>query len=372
MISRLFIPFRLAMLDLFGHWKLSLVMVIILVLPINAYLVLTDYQRILKSELFRLSPDILAVTESNGFGEVYGSRLSPEVGEILKARGVSWIIPEINDITGTSVENALIIHGIHLPDYQKVEVFQMVTGRPLQVGDPPRVTMIGYRLAEKQQAAVGSHIALRGRNFTVVGIFRIGTYADNGAWISLEDAQRLLNYERDVSVYLIPDEGIITPGQELVTGVSVGRKGESSMLLEQEFSRLPDYLGLVAKALSLVAALTLGNILWRMAWLRRRQFGILRGMGFDMRFTFAYLLFQAVVITGLSFLTALLLAETLGRSLSEGISIFGMNVSLTFSISSILAALGWTGIILLVGILFPLLGINRLSTVQLLSAEESF
>lgn len=371
-MRRTFISLRLAILDLLGHWKLTLVMIVVLVLPINAYLVVGDYQRILETELFRLTPNILAVTQSNGFGEVYGSRLSPEVGEFLKSRGVSWVIPEINDITGTSVENALIIHGVSLPDYRKVEVFDMVTGRALQVGDPSRVTMIGYRLAADNRVIVGDKIALRGRDFTIVGIFRVGTYLDKSAWISLEDAQKLLNYDDEVSVYLIPDEGIIQPGQELIEGVSVGRRGESSMVLEQEFKRLPEYLQLIAHALGIVAALTLGNILWRMAWLRRRQFGILRGLGFDMRFTFVYLTFQAFLLSSVSFLLALLIARTVVRSLSEGLTVFGMSIILTFNLSSLLATIAWTGILLVIGVLFPLLGINRLSTIQLLSSDDSF
>lgn len=347
-------------------------MVMVLTIPITTYMIITDYQQILQNELFQLSPNLLAVSQSNGFGEVYGSRLSPEVGELLKSKGVSWVLPEINDITGTSADNALILHGVHLPDYQKGLLFQMITGRALKPGDPSRVTMIGYRLATKQKLAVGDQIALRGRNFTIIGIFRVGTYADNGAWISLEDAQELLNYGQDVSVYLIPNEGIIKPGQELIQGVSVGRKGESSMILGQEFKRLPDYLSLVANTLGVVAALTLGNILWRMAWLRRKQFGVLRGMGFGLRFIFSYLIFQAVLTSSAALLFSILIAMTIGKYLANSITVFGLDISLSFNISTILATLLWTGIIILIGVLFPLLGINRLTTVQLLSTEESF
>jgi putative ABC transport system permease protein len=371
-MSRLFLSLRLAILDLMDRWKLTLVMMIVLMVPIFAYLAVTDYQQMIEREVFQLSPDILTVTQSNGFGEIYGSRLSPEVGEYLKSRGVSWMIPEINDITGTSAKNALVLRGIHLPDYQTGTAFQMVAGRALQPGDPPRATMIGYRLAEKYGTTIGDRILLRGRNFTVVGIFRVGSYVDNGAWISLEEAQRLLNYGHEVSVYLIPNEGIIQPGQELMKGVSVGRKGESSIILGQEFKRLPDYLGLVANALGAVAALTLGNVLWRIAWLRRRQFGVLRGMGFNLKFILAYLCYQAAVICGAAFLAALVLAETLGRSLTSGMTVFGLPVSLSFELSSILQTMIWTFVILLVGILFPLLGINRLSTIQLLSVDEAF
>jgi ABC-type lipoprotein release transport system permease subunit len=372
MISRIYIPCRLALLDIINRWRLTCVIMLVLMVTINAYLVVADFKRVLGSEFFQLTPDVLTISESNGFGEVYGSRLTPEIGELLLSRGVSWVIPEINDVGGTSAENAMLLHGVHLSDYQNVELFEMVTGRPLQVDDPQRVTMIGYRLAEKHKTAVGDLISLHGRNFTVIGIFRVGTYADNSAWISLQDAQTLLNYGDDVSAYIIPDEGIISPGEEVTKGVSAGRRGESSMVIGQEINSIPTYLGLVANALGVVAALTLGNILWRLAWLRRRQFGVLRGMGFNLRFLFVYLGFQAAIITGAAFLIALLIAFTISKLVTDNLTVFGMTVSLSFNHQTVTQALLWAGAIFLISVLLPLLGIHRLSTVQLLSKDESF
>ena len=60
--------------------------------PITTYIIITDYQQVLQTELFQLSPNLLVVSQSNGFGEVYGSRLSPEIGELLKSKGVSWVL----------------------------------------------------------------------------------------------------------------------------------------------------------------------------------------------------------------------------------------------------------------------------------------
>ncbi len=372
MISRLLLPCRLAWMDMLNRWKLTLVILSVLAATINAYLIVTDLKRILDTEYFRLTPDVLTVSQSNGFGEIYGSRLGPEVGELLISRGVSWLIPEINDVVGSSAQNALLLHGVNLPDYHKVEFFDLVTGRPLQSGDPPRSTMIGYRLAEKQKTAVGDKILIRGRGFTVIGIFRVGTYADNSAWISLEDAQALLNYGSDVSAFVIPDEGVIAPGEQVAEGISAGRRGKNSMVIGQEISSIPVYMGLVANVLGVLAALTLGNILWRLAWLRRRQFGVLRGMGFNLRFLFTYLVFQAVIISAASFLLAVLTAWAISKLIVDQLTIFGMTVFLTFNNQTILQALLWTGAILILGVLFPLVGINRLSTVRLLSRDESF
>jgi ABC-type lipoprotein release transport system permease subunit len=372
MIHSLMLACRLAWMDMLNRWKLTLVILSILAATINAYLIVIDLKRILGTEYFRLTPDVLTVSQSNGFGEIYGSRLSPEVGELLKTRGVSWQIPEINDVVGSSAENALILRGVHLPDYQKVEIFDMVTGRPLQSGASKRTTMIGYRLAEKHKTAVGDKISIRGRDFTVIGIFRVGTYADNSAWISLQDAQALLNYGSDVSAYVIPDEGVIAPGEQIADGIAAGRRGKSSMVIGQEISSIPLYMGLVANVLGVLAALTLGNILWRLAWLRRRQFGVLRGMGFNLRFLFTYLGFQACAISAASFLLALLTAWAISRLIVDHLTIFGMTVFLTYNNQTILQALLWTGVILSLSVLFPLFGINRLSTVRLLSRDESF
>jgi len=52
--------------------------------------------------------------------------------------------------------------------------------------------MIGTSLADRLKTGIGEVIKLRGREFTVIGIFKTGSYEDSQAWISLQDAQKLL------------------------------------------------------------------------------------------------------------------------------------------------------------------------------------
>ncbi len=141
------------------------------------------------------------------------------------------IIPEIHTVTGVSVQDATLLRGIDLRQYQRLETFSMLSGRSLHPGDSPRLAMLGVLLAERKHLKTGDAISLRGRNFTVVGIFQNGTYMDNQAWISLADAQALLGWGQDVSVYIIPDQGILHEGDTLPGGLSVTRKGEDLHLV---------------------------------------------------------------------------------------------------------------------------------------------
>ena len=54
-----------------------------------------------------------------------------------------------------------------------------------------------------------------------MGTFQTGMYVDNEAWVALEDAQTLLGYGKDVSIFIIPDEGILSSGDTLPGGVSI-------------------------------------------------------------------------------------------------------------------------------------------------------
>ena len=84
--------------------------------------------------------------------------------------------------------------------------------------------MIGARLAEERQLLPGDMIPVRGRDFQVVGIFDVNTYASNEVWISLEDAQALLGWGTDVSVYVIPNGETYQEGDTLPGGISVVEK----------------------------------------------------------------------------------------------------------------------------------------------------
>jgi len=366
-MQRLAVTLRLGLQDLLRHRRLALVMALLITVAASVFTILEGYRTGLADEFNTLSGQWLVVQETESFGEFYGSRISSRVGEELAGMGVSRVVPEIHIITGTSVQNATLLRGIDLEQYRRTETFTLDAGRALQPGGPARLVMIGWRLAENQQIKSGGTILLRGRNFTVTGIFRTGTYMDNEAWIALKDAQDLLGWGSDVSVYLIPDEGILHESDTLTGGISVARRGEGIRSVAYQYQPIIDLMDVVALAMGAATILALANIFWRLAWLRRRELAILRTVGFPAYSLVGYLLAQAAGVTlvgiGMSGLAVLLFTSTVK------LAVTGFSIAPRLDQPTILSSLGWVGLLVLIGSLVPAWWLSHLNLAKLLRAE---
>jgi ABC-type lipoprotein release transport system permease subunit len=156
--------------------------------------------------------------------------------------------------------------------------------------------MIGTRLAERLGVAPGDPIRLRGRVFHVVGVFETGSYTENEAWVPLADAQELLGWGTDVSLYVVPADSGLQPGAQIANGVSVAVRGELWSTFPRQWDGLMALIGAVTQAIGAAAAFGLAAMLWRLAWRRRRQIAILRSLGFGRTVTAAYLGVQGASI----------------------------------------------------------------------------
>jgi ABC-type lipoprotein release transport system permease subunit len=248
-----------------------------------------------------------------------------------------------------------------------VEEYKMVAGRPLLPGDPPRLAMIGSRLAEGRSLMPGDFISIRGRDFQVTGIFDVATYVANEAWISLEEAQALLGWGTDVSVFVIPDGETYREGDTLPGGITIVRKGESGATLLAEWKPLFRLLNLVIGALGVAAAVALASILWRLAWLQKHELAILRSIGFGKRSLAAYLFAQGGVITLLGFLLGGLGAWGLGEWME--IATAGISIQAVFDDQVILISLVFAACMAVTGTAVPAWWLNRLNLAVLLRSE---
>lgn len=359
----------MAIKDLVKKWAVALVMALLFGTIFACYLAITAYKGNLTHAYFQLSQNWLVVQESDGVGEIHGSRLTPEIGQMLVEAGYAHPIPEIHQVVGTSLATGKMMRGISLHDYQDVGSFSLLSGEALVEGGPSRQAMVGVTMAEIEKVRPGDTIRLRGRDFTVAGIFKTGTYQDNEVWVSLEDAQALLNYGQDVSIYIIPDGGELKEGDNLQTGISVSRKGETGNMYGHEVESFYDYMGMVAVFAEIATIVTLTNLLWRLAWLRRHEFGILRTLGFGRRSLLFYLFVQALIILLVGLAAGLFLAFTVIFTRTNQLTAFGLGVSPVWNLRTILPAVGIFLITLLVGIAFPWLRINKMSIPTLLGRE---
>jgi putative ABC transport system permease protein len=216
---------------------------------------------------------------------------------------------------------------------------------------------------------VGDILKLRGREFTVIGIFKTGSYEDSQAWISLTDAQKLLDYGSDVSIYYIPDDGALHEGSNLAKGILIGRRGEAGNTFGKEIMSFFYYLGLIGGFAGVATSITLTNLLWRLAWLHRREFGITRTLGFGRNSVVIYLLTQASLI--------LLLGASVGGSFAiillishiQDFSAFGIAITPVWDFSTIGLIALITLLIAGIGVALPARKINSTTTPELLGRD---
>jgi len=357
----------LGLAELVHRWRESLLAAGVIGVTLLTVLVLNAYRRGLENRYAFENDGYLIAQQSGSLGELNGSRLPASVAGELSARGSTLVVPQIHTIIGTSPENAILLRGIPLENYAQVEPFRLIAGRPLQKGDQARLAMIGIGLAEARQVGPGDPITIRGRVFTVAGIFAVDTYADFEAWIALPEAQRLLDWDSDVSVFVVPAGEGLNPGDMLPGGISLTPRGQTAAALLAEWKPLLRLMGMVAVVLALAATVALANMLWRLAWLRRRQLAVLRCLGYGRRELALYLLAQGAGITLAAFILGLVGAllftylsqiQGIGLTLEPVVSATGASLALLLAAG---IAIGASAV--------PAWWLTRYNLLELMSAE---
>ena len=357
--------FHLAMRDLKKHWWIMVVLIGLFSLLFGAYITLLSHYKSTIQTYTNVIQNFLVVGNSDGLGEIHGSRMTPAIKEMLLDMGYTDPIPEIHQIVGTNFANGTLLKGIRLEDYQKYNSYSLLKGRSLVAGDPPRLAMIGEILANTQDLQIDNDILLRGRKFKVIGIFKTGSVQDNEAWISLEDAQALLNYDRDVSLYLIPDNGQLKAGDLLTDDVLVSQRGETGGFVNSSIRNYLNNYAALGILSGIATIITLANILYRLAQLRRREFGILKSIGFGFNGLAAYFFTQAgiLVISGLA--GGILFAIFIVKTMMTSLSVFGFGVSVGIDLSVLSSITLIVAGFFFICAFIPLIGIYRESIPEL-------
>ena len=359
--------FWLSLRNLARQKWLALILAMSISIPLMSYLVLNAVESEMNRRYNHLSQAFLVVEQGGSFGEFYGSRLPGSTADLLRARGASFVETEIRTITGTTAQDALLLRGVTLQTYRVTEPFQLKAGRALEVGGPPRRVMVGERLAQDRSVAPGAFLSLRGREFEVQAVFSTGTYSDYEAWIALEDAQQLLGWEQDVSIFIIPAGESLRAGDVLPGGMQVVRKGEGGTNLVAEFRQLFELLTLIALTLGIAAAVNLAIALWRLAWQQRRELAILQSVGFSRRSLAVYLGGQGAAVTLAGFVlgvgegglvTAFTRLQSTGIAIQPGLD--GQTIGLCFA---------YALAVLLLSTAAPVAWLARLNLAGLLRAE---
>jgi putative ABC transport system permease protein len=358
--------FLLALKDLRRQWGLVVIMAALFGITFSSYLTLVTYQQSESQNYANLGSNWLVVGSSEGLGEIYGSRISTDIGQQLEDMGYSQPIAEVRQMVGTSVSNMIMVRGLNLDNYAVITPFKLLTGRILRPGDPPRLAMVGETIARAKNLKVGGVVLLRGRQFNVVGIFETGALEDNQVWISLSDAQSLVSYGKDVSIYFIPNTGKLQVGDEVTNGVSVSQKGENGRLFDRSLQAFFRFMGMVGFLAGIATVVTLVNLLWRLAYLHRREFGIMKTLGFRLNAFLLYFVTQSGIILMAGILLGLAAAlEVLFTQLNK-VTVFGYGLAFSWNMDIFFIMAGITLGVFGVGIITPLISIQRTSIPELL------
>lgn len=350
------------------RWRTSAAFGSLAAIPILMYLLISGYQVGLDAQYQSLSSQYLVVQETGSMGEFYGSQLPASLKQDLQQAGYPDPVAQINTVTGVNPEKAVLLRGVELDYYQKIETYRMVAGRPLLVNEKPRSAMIGVQLARERDVLPGGMIDLRGREFQVVGIFENGTYADFEAWISLADAQNLLGWGSDVSLFIIPDGGRFKAGDEIQPGISAARRGESGENLVKEWQPIFGLLKNIVIALTIAVMASLIHTVWRIAWQRKRDLAILISTGFNRTSLFGYLLAQGFGITLIGVLLGV--AGTWFFSRYFQLSTAGISIEAVFTPKIFLQGLAAALAAPLAAAAIPARIFQKMNVVELMKVEE--
>jgi len=358
---------RLGLQALLQHPWLLIVLAINTALPLMCALLIGGYQTDMLSRYDTVNPSLLVIQESGSMGEFYGSRIPSATVELLRARGYAHPIPEIHNVTGATPASAVLLRGIDPARYQEIETFRLLYGRPLNANDPPRATMIGSQLARNRDAVLGGPIQIRGREFIVVGVFETGTVSDFEAWVSLRDAQDLLGWDDAVSIFVVPAGGSVKPGDELPGGLSAVERGASGRNLTREWRPLFDLLGSIAGSLGIWSALALSATLGRLTWLRRRDLGVMRVVGYEPAALAIHVCAQGLAVAALATLLAFAGASAIGAA--SPLQTSGVQVRMVIEARTVAFVLACALGIGLAGSVVPAVWLARMPLSGLVRAE---
>ena len=167
-----------------------------------------------------------------------------------------------------------------------------------------------------------------------------------------------------MSVFVVPIGGGLKAGDPLPGGLSAVEKGSSGRNLVREWGSLFTLLGMIAASLAVWSALALAAALGRVAWLRRRDLGVLRAVGFQRLALAAHVCIQGVIVASLAASMAFAGAAAIGAFIP--LQTAGIRISAVFEPGTIALLLVYALGIGLAGSAGPALWLARQPTSALL------
>ena len=258
----------------------------------------------------------LLITQANAMDPVF-SKLDDTVGLRLQAiPGVDRVEPGIYTWVSTDDLPFLLMFGYD-PGSTAVAHYRLVAGQPVKA---PGQIVLGQRAIESLKKGVGDSVRIYGQPYRIVGIYETGQgMEESGGVVTLEDAQEIAKYERQVSLYQIGlrrggdvDETIARM-ETLDLDISISRTSDRQAN-QQYDEMIQGFAWGVAAIAILIGGLGMMNSMVMTVLERTREIGTLRAVGWSRGRVMGLILGEALALS----LVGGLVGVGLGYLMGEG------------------------------------------------------
>ena len=261
----------------------------------------------------------LLITQANAMDPVF-SKLDDTVGLRLQAiPGVDRVEPGVYTWVSAADLPFLLIFGYD-PGSTAMAHYRLVAGQPVKA---PGQIVLGQRAIESLKKGVGDSVRIYGQPYRIVGIFETGQgMEESGGVVTLEDAQEIAKYERQVSLYQIglrrgtdADETVARM-ENLNMELSISRASDRQAN-QQYDDMIQGFAWGVAAIAILIGGLGLMNSMVMTVLERTREIGTLRAVGWSRGRVMGLILGEALVLSMVGGLVGVgmgyLMGEGIGR-----------------------------------------------------------
>ena len=356
----------LGLKELAGRWRTTLGMVAAVAMALVVFLALESITNGVFATFSAPEGENWIVQQKGSLGEFTGSRLPVEYQERLSALGAEVVVGEIHGGAGTSLADVTLVRGVPLDSYPQVEAFTLSSGTALVPGDQG-TAMAGEALARLRAWNVADTVRVGTQDFVIQGIFRTGSLADSEMWLSLSDAQDLLGFGDDVSVYVVRGPETLPARIEAELGVDVTREGEGLAGFSRSIESMFRVLRITSGVMAVAAALSILTVMSTVVRTRRRQLAVLRTVGFGRPALLVYVLSQTGIVAVAGYAVALGAVVGLLRGLDFEAAGFALSPLLDAKVAA--TAFIWSLAVGLAAGAYPALLAVRLNIAETLRAE---
>lgn len=297
--------------------------------------------------------------------------IEERIGDRLSA------LPEVRSVSGIgfAVANTeempiLLISGYNPREFA-IDHYKIVEGEPLRAS---RQILLGRQAAQVLDLEVGETMRVLESTFRVVGIYETGIgWEENGAVISLRDAQKIAGRPHQVTMFAIklanPDraEKVMADLEARFPELNISRTSEFAESIP-DLENMERMVGEISLMAILIGTVGMINTMLMSVLERTREIGVLRAIGWKGRRVLGMVLREALALGMLGGLTGIILGLVLAWSMTLLPAVGGM-LSISFPpdlfLRAVIVAIT-TGI---VGGIYPAWRAIRLRPVEALRYE---